>query len=177
MRNSAPLDELYFDWLYRQVADPDQGLTYWHVLRILYSTEFVWIVSNDENRISDGKELRERFIKDQRIRLRRADLNWIDLGCSMLELMVGLSERLEYLADGKAHSWFWHLMGNIGLSELHDGVDLPEEYVYDVLERIIQRYYEPDGNGGFFPLRRPREDQRQIELWYQLSAYVLEREG
>jgi len=184
---SEPLDELYFQWLYRQVADPEQDLTFWNVLRVLYTTPFVWVVPNDENRIGDGKELREFFIDSQRIRLRREDRNWIDLGCSMLELMVGLARRLEFLANkGTAHYWFWILMENIGLSRFNDDDwdffkfeddhdKTSEDYVRDVLEMVIQRYYESDGHGGFFPLDRPEEDQREVEIWDQLSEYVMER--
>lgn len=174
---SEPLDELYFDWLYRQVADPDQDLTFWDVLRVLYKTEFVWIVPNDENRIADGRALREDFLKKERIRLRRSEQNWIELGCSMFELMVGLAIRLESQADkGKAHYWFWELMDNIGLGGFNDSVEVPVSHVEEVLEMVIQRYYKKNGYGGFFPLENPQQDQREIELWYQLSAYVLERE-
>jgi hypothetical protein len=179
MMNSEPLDELYFKWLYEQVADPEQGLTFWNVLRVLYTTPFAWVVPNDENRIADARELRERFIDTQRIRLHRSEQNWVELGCSMLEVMVGLAVRLEYMADkGKAHYWFWVLMENIGLSEFDDSRfdEDSEDHVREVLEMIIQRYYDPDGHGGFFPLENPTGDQREIELWYQLSAYVLERE-
>lgn len=172
----VPLDELYFVWLYERVADPEHDLTYWKLFRVLHSTEFAWVVPNDENRIKDGKRLREKFLDDRHIRLRRSDRDWIELGCSMLELMVGLAQRLEFEADGGgAHFWFWVLMENIGLSEFDDSCELPEDYISEVLERVIQRYYEPDGHGGFFPLEHPREDQRDVELWSQLSAYVLEQ--
>ncbi|QEQ93922.1 hypothetical protein SEA_KARDASHIAN_57 [Streptomyces phage Kardashian] len=176
--SGKPLDELYLEWLYKQVADPEQDLTFWKVLTVLFSTEFVWVVPNDENRIADGKALREDFLRKERIRLRQRDRHWIELGCSMLELIVGLAGRLETEADrGKAHYWFWVLMENIGLSEEHfnDDCDFTEEEVEDVLEMVIQRYYEPDGRGGFFPLRNPIGDQREIELWYQLNEYVLEQ--
>jgi hypothetical protein len=176
--SDKPLDELYLEWLYRQVADPEQDLTFWNVLMVLFTTEFVWVVPNDENRIADGKALRERFLKEERIRLRQKDRVWIEIGCSMLELMVGLAQRMEYEADrGKAHYWFWVLMENIGLSEdeYNDSCDFVEEEVQDVLEMVIQRYYEPNGHGGFFPLENPSGDQREIELWYQLSEYVQEQ--
>lgn len=173
---SEPLDELYFQWLYSCVADPEQDFTYWNVLRVLYETEFVWNVPNDENRVGDAKALREKFINTQGIRLRRSDKDWVDIGCSMLEVMVALSERLEYEADeGRAHYWFWVLMENIGLSEFNDSYELPEEHVRDVLEMVIHRYYQPNGHGGFFPLKNPQDDQRHVELWYQLNEYVMER--
>lgn len=175
---SEPLDELYLKWLYEQVADPDfedQELTYWKVLGVLFTKEFVWIVANDENRIQDGKALRFEFLDDQGIT--DVDPNWIELGCSVLELMVGLSRRLEFEADkGKAHYWFWILMDNLGLSKYNDRRRLPRRQVDDILDRLIFRNYEPSGHGGFFPLRNSRKDQTKVELWYQLSAYVLEHE-
>jgi hypothetical protein len=30
------------------------------------------------------------------------------------------------------------------------------------------------GLGGMFPLEDPREDQRAIEIWYQMMAYINE---
>lgn len=174
--DGAPIDELYLRWLYEQVADPEQDPKWWKLFRILYTTEFVWIVANDEDRIADGKALRQEFIDSHHIRLTRSDRHWTELGCSMLELMVGLSFRLEFEADnGKAHAWFWVLMENIGLSQYDDSRRVPERYIRGVLEMIIQRYYEPNGQGGFFPLERPSQDQRDVEIVYQLSAYVLEK--
>jgi hypothetical protein len=176
---SAPLDELYFQWLYSQVADPtiqEENLTYWNVLRILYKTEFVWVdeAVNDENRIHDGKALRIQFVESQGWTVAEVDSSWIEDGCSMLELMVGLACRLEFLADGTPHYWFWVLMMNIGLAGLNDKRRIRKEYVDDVLNRIIFRNYQATGLGGFFPLQNPREDQRDIELWTQMNEYVQE---
>ncbi|QAY17179.1 hypothetical protein SEA_MADAMATO_61 [Streptomyces phage Madamato] len=174
---SALLDESYFEWLYRRVADPgipDGPLTYWRVLKVLFQKEFEAIVEYDENRLEDGKALRIRFLEDQGLPIDE-DPNWIGLGCSVLELMVGLAERLEFEADGTTHYWFWVLMRNIGLDGYHDRRRLPRARINNVLEDVIFRNYRPNGEGGFFPLRNPRTDQRTTELWAQLSAYVLER--
>lgn len=176
---SEPLDELYFKWLYKQVAEPaiqERNLTYWRVLKILFEKEFVWIddVVNDENRIGDGKALRTEFVESQGWTVSDVDSNWITLGCSMLELMVGLSRRLEFLADGTPHYWFWVLMENIGLVRFNDQKRLPRRHIDDVLNDIIFRNYGSSGLGGFFPLQYPKEDQRDIELWAQMNEYVLE---
>lgn len=176
---SAPLDELYFQWLYGLVADPtiqEENLTYWNVLRVLFEKEYAWVdsVVNDENRIHDGKALRIEFIESQGWTVASVDPNWIELGCSMLEVMVGLAHRLEFLADGTPHYWFWVLMANIGLAGFNDKRRLRRDYVEDILDRIIFRNYQPTGLGGFFPLQNPREDQRDIELWAQMNEYVQE---
>jgi hypothetical protein len=174
---TAPLDELYFGWLYSQVesveiADPSR--TYWEILKQLYSTEFLWIIPNDDNRAEDGKALRHKFISEEV--LVQVDQNWLELGCSMLELMIALSERLSFDEDGDLDSWFWELMENLELERYNDNTDIPVDEVNEILLDVIWRTYKRSGRGGLFPLRRAKEDQRDVELWYQLQNYVLERD-
>lgn len=171
-----PLDELYFTWLYRQVANPDiedKSLTFWKLLKELYTKEFVWLIPNDDNRLEDGKALRIEFIQEEG--LRDVDPEWLQLGCSALELMVGLSRRLSFEAEGEPYYWFWDLMENLNLHRYSDDRRLPRKHIQKVLDQVIFRTYERDGTGGLFPLNDPSQDQRKVELWYQLSAYVLER--
>jgi hypothetical protein len=144
------------------------------MLKRLYIKEFVWIVPNDDNRLEDGRDLRYEFIEQQG--LQDVDDCWSRLGCSMLELLVGLSRRLAFEAEGEPCDWFWHLVENIGLVQYTDNVRLPAAYIDEILDRVIFRTYRKNGQGGLFPLKRADEDQREIELWYQLSAYVLERQ-
>jgi hypothetical protein len=180
---SEPLDELYFRWLYEQVAVSkirERDLTYWKVLKILFTTEFVWVneVINDENRIHDGLALRSKFIEAEGID--DVDPDWLTQGCSVLELMVGLSRRMEFEADeGKAYYWFWVLMENIGLDGYSDDKRFTKRAitrVENILEDLIHRNYESSGLGGFFPLQDSHHDQRDRELWYQMNDYILERE-
>lgn len=173
-----PLDELYLEWLYSQVADPrikDPNRTYWWMLRQFLNKEFVWIIPNDDNRIADGKELRYEFINAEQIQ--DVELAWIHMGCSMLELLIGLSRRLAFEAEGEPRDWFWHLVTNINLDHVTDFKYLElalEDKVDEVLNRVIWRQYSSDGHGGLFPLRDPKHDQTRTELWYQLSEYVIE---
>ena len=67
-------------------------------------------------------------------------------------------------------------MKNLGLNHCSDKRRLTYEEVNDVLDRVIWRTYRWDGHGGLFPLNEPEKDQREVEIWYQLSAYLLERE-
>ena len=171
-----PLDEQYFKWLYRQVADPDAtdpSVTYWRLLKQLYTTEFVWLVHNDRNRLEDGKELRNDFIREEG--LADVDPSWVEIGCSMLELAVGLARHLAFMAEGTTAYWFWDLMENLGIRKYHDNVKYPVRRVDDVLETVIQRGYDSDGNGGFFPLKHATRNQRGEELWEQLNSYVMEQ--
>jgi len=177
---NEPLEEQYFQWLYRKVASvrlKNPARTCWSLLRQLHHKEFVWSVHNDDNRLMDGLELRDVFLQETGAENER---NWYGLGCSMLEMLIALAGRLEYdsLENTEADEWFWLLMQNIELNEYTDLYfknEFTAKLVDDALERVIYRTYEPDGRGGLFPLQDPHGDQRNVELWYQMSSYLLER--
>lgn len=172
-----PLDELYFRWLYSQVSNvrlKNPSRTYWSLLKLLHTKEFVWIVPNDDNRLEDGRLLRYEFVENANL---DPDSNWLELGCSMLEMLIGLSRRCEFEDDMPAADWFWALMDNIGLRGFTDRGGWSEQDVDEILDDVIWRTYEPDGRGGLFPLLDAQEDQREVELWYQMSEYLLENGG
>ncbi len=173
---SAPLDELYLTWLYSQVGDTrvkNRNRTYWRLLKLLFTKEFVWIVPNDDNRIADGTDLRYEFVDQSN--LDDVDQGWINLGCSFLEILVGLSRRLYFQEEREPREWFWEMINNLGLIKHTDDASFSNEEVNDILERVIWRIYQPNGEGGLFPLRHAPADQRNIEIWYQMCAYLLER--
>lgn len=174
---NQPLDELYLTWLYSHIGDPElkrSSRSYWMLARQMYTTEFFWYVPNDDNRAEDGKFLREEFIET--LGLEDIDPDWMDLGCSMLEMLIGLSRRLSFIGEGEPRGWFWHLVDNLGLRyDDRTRRNYPAGHVDDVLNHVMWRTYKANGAGGLFPLKHPERDQRDVELWYQLSAYLLER--
>lgn len=172
---SEPLDELYFKWLYSLVADPkvvNPYATHWRLLNILYKKEFTPVVYKDANRAEDGKDLRYEFVEAEG--LQDVDHGWINLGCSMLELIIALSRKVAFNAGGEAKGWFWQMIDNAGMLGYNDRRRYKEDVVDVILDRLIWRTYEYSGDGGLFPLKAPDRDQREIELWYQMSAYVIE---
>lgn len=176
----ARLDELYLEWLYEQVGfRRSPNVTHWNLLKQMLCKEYVWLIPNDDNRMEDGRELRYRFVRESR--LRRVPARWMGMGCSMLEMMVALSEWCAFEGEGEPGEWFWFMMDNIKLSRYTDRVLNPESSrqvrrVDRILDTVIFRQYEYNGEGGLFPLEYPKEDQRNVELWYQLNAYLIERE-
>lgn len=175
---NEPLDEKYLVWLYSKVSSPrsrDPSKRYWGLLRQLYCTEFVWLVPNDDNRVEDGRDLRYEFINELDVGYQ--DREWLGLGCSMLEMLLGLSRRLSFEADGEPRDWFWHILENVDLADYTDAVydNRAAKKVDETLNRIIFRNYDRDGHGGLFPLKHADKDQTKVEIWYQLSAYILER--
>lgn len=171
-----PLDELYLKWLYGQVASVrlrNPARTYWSLIKQLYTKAFVWSVPNDDNRVEDGRALRDEFSEKLQI---DPDPTWMGLKCSMLEMLIGLARRLAFEAEGEPADWFWHMLDNLDV-RISDVMyhKRAERHVNEVLERVIERTYFSDGRGGLFPLSDPPEDQRDVELWYQMSHYLLER--
>jgi hypothetical protein len=174
---SEPLDELYLEWLYSQVDSVDQTdptLTHWGLLRQLFKKEFVWIVPNDDNRVEDGRDLRREFFEEAHID--DVDLDWLQLGCSFLEMLIGLARRLSFQADGEPSGWFWQLLENLELEQYTDSPGPPIDRVDEIMDRVIWRTYTKTGAGGLFPLRHPRQDQREVEIWFQMHAYLMDAE-
>lgn len=174
---SGTIDDRYFEWLYAQfgaVSNRNPARSYWHLFRLLYSREFVWLVPNDDNRVEDGKSLRYEFIDEQGTD--GVDVMWLELGCSMLEMLVALARRASYETSRAPGDWMWQFMCNLGVSSHHDleWSAHVHRHVDVKLSALIYRTYSPSGRGGLFPLRNAVEDQRKVELWYQMSAYLLE---
>lgn len=174
---AEPLDELYLRWLYGQVGNVklrDRRRTYWSLMRLLYKKEFVWLIPNDDNRLAEGLDLRMDFIHEEE--LIDVDPMWLELGCSMLEMLIALSRRLNFQRDElTVGEWFWELIENLRMKRVdRDFTPNYEDYFNDSLDIVIWRTYKASGFGGLFPLTRPKKDQRDVELWYQLSAYLLE---
>lgn len=167
------LDDRYLTWLYGQVGDVkerNRSLTYWTLFRQMHDIEFVWIIPNDDNRVEDGRGLRYEWAAEEGIsvELRRGP------GCSFLEMLIALSRRIAFEADSHTETWFWHLIGNLGLLSCTDRSRYNQSEVDERIQAVIWRTYDRNGQGGLFPMRNAKKDQRRIELWYQMNAYLLE---
>lgn len=142
------------------------------VVEALFKSRFEWFVDFDKNRAADGVALRREFAFANNDIKGTFSPEWYAMECSMLEMMVGLSKRMSMQTDNSIDQCFWHIMRNVGLSQTSS-----EEDVRVASEKITDRLYNYDGsNGGLFPLKGPEKDQRQVELLYQMYAYILENE-
>lgn len=169
---------LYFEWLCLKM---DVALEYTTLMGILFDTEFVWSIPNDDNRASDGLGLREEFIEENRP---DGDIWVIDGPCSVLEMMIALACRMDSdimwdpdLGDRSA-LWFWTMVCNLKLDRYSDDqVDLDANFgseIRQILSVFLNREYAMNGDGGLFPLVKPEHNQRRVEIWYQMHAYIQE---
>ena len=175
----------YFHWLCELVHIDQEDASYWILAKDLYQKEFYSLVPHDENRGYDGIELREEYLRD----IGYPKYLTIDGECSVLEMLIGLARRMDFetsdpydLDNGidRTAYWFWEMMDNLGLSDFTDDAyaemkDRAVVYVDWILENLLSRKYEPTGAGGLFPLSDCHENQCNVEIWYQMNAYLLEK--
>ena len=179
MTDLGTLNDQYLEWLYGKVAslrnrNPEKN--YWSLLRLLFKARFTRGVGNDDNRWRDGIDLRDEFIIDCNIE--DVDPFWMQEDCSMLEMMIAFARRASYSSYGEPFEWFWRFLRNLELHEMNDKefTSRCERMVQEAVDRINNRNYDRNGVGGLFPLRGRCDDQRKVELWHQMHAYLLENE-
>lgn len=171
-------DKTYFEWLCDLVGANNKKWGYSILMRTLYNTSFVAIVRNDDNREADGLNLRKEYdpIYPEYISP-KSDYHQ---GCSVLEMMIALARSADFMCGEEAgkdtESWFWEMLRNLEITKYTDDIlyGTSIEDVKNTLRIFINRRYEKNGIGGLFPLMRPKKDQRRVELWYQLAAYIEE---
>ena len=126
----------------------------------------------DENRANDGTMLRYYYEEETGTKLTDDRSR-----CSVLEMMVGFSERIDGIMGepGEDHRdwWFHEMLRNLDLEKEHDrAFDLAETTT--TIKNFMRRNIQWNGTGGIFPLNNAHEDQRELSLWDQMSCYMNE---
>lgn len=166
----------YLDFLYTIVGREQE---YEDLLTHLHKIEFYSLVPNDDNRGADGEHLREIFTTEVGP---TGSSSLPDMSCTVLEMLIGVAKRLEFDLMGSSFErsvgeWFWVLIDNLGLEycdrtayyQMNAGIEVEER-----IRIFLERRYSFDGDGGLFPLQSADKDQREVEIWYQMSAWVIE---
>ncbi len=166
-------DQLYFDWMVKIV----QGQDHIELLRLMNTISFSYTIPRDSNRFEDGVDLRYRFgnayhIPDTQI------CNELDgKPCTVLEMMVALSIRLEesIMSDtqygDRTYIWFKDMLKSLGVEHCVDGPRFPRGYCVEHIYRFLNHDYKPNGEGGLFTVNNGK-DLRQVEIWCQAMWYL-----
>lgn len=173
---TEPLENLYFNWLCAKaihMENPTPSTSYLRLFRQLHHTEFVWLLSGDDNRAADGLELRDEFLMEAHL---TDDPFWGELGCSIFEMLIAFARRCEFAAGESVRFWFWKFLENLGLDQANDASDYSPEDIDEILTNFVWRSYRYSGQGGLFPLRKPPEDQRKVEIWYQFCELLVDQD-
>lgn len=181
----SPNSPTYFEWLTSQV-DPFVGRgSHIRFFTILHNTTYVPMMDLDENRAVDGVNLREIYVRNYNLDV-SSDLV-VDTPCSMLEFLVALASRMNYIYshtnENCTTQMFWEMMDNIGFgyyTTTDDSFAMNpelENQFEETIDAVIHRVYSADGAGNLFPLKNPKYDQRNVEVWYQMNSYLIEKMG
>lgn len=169
----------YFDWL-KMAIGASNGSTseYSQMISAMHSMEFMAKLPMDRNRSMDGLQLRVDFMNEHGPYGSSTNRG----PCTFLEFLVALAKRMTFLTYGdgnvrQTQYYFWRMISNLGLAKVTDDRwETSNRYFFveDAVWRVNERNYTADGNGGIFPLKHPNEDQRGVEIWYQMNAWLME---
>ena len=163
--------EEYVQWILRQVGDYHNR--HRRLFQYMYEIPFKYSIKRDRNRESDALLFRENFIDE------------IDYGrdvendpCSVLEVLASLSIRIdnEYVgdpSDSRPDKIFWEMVCNLGLDQFDDR-RFDAGAIYEVVSRWLNRDFSYNGEGSIFPIKQPKRDQREAEIWVQMNDYLFE---
>lgn len=186
MASIYDIEQDYFHWLCEMVRIETEDRSYWLLAKDLHRRAFYPLVDHDENRASDGLELREEYLRE----VNYPKYYSIEGDCSVLEMIIALARRIAFetsdpydldIEDDMDRTcyWFWEMMRNLGL-DIYDDENYVENSGYErvevILSRFLDRDYKRNGDGGLFPLDGGSEDQRDVEIWYQMNAYLMEKD-
>lgn len=170
----------YFEWICQLVCDNKKfgRFSYRKLLCRLYDRDFVCLMPMDENRTTDGLDLRYRFGYENGYDRPTIDthLNH-DHPCSVLEMMISLAHRCEesIMDDpdkgNRTGEWFWGMMSSLKLLPMFDEY-FDKELVDHVITIFLNRQYKRNGEGGLFTINNCPHDLRAVEIWYQMCWYL-----
>ena len=99
-------------------------------------------------------------------------------------MLVALSQRMAFQIstgpdDNPVGKCFWEMIENLGLTPIDPFHPYLQDKLYEMDQKVdifIERKYHRDGYGGLFPLHsKGAKDQRVTEIWYQMMAYLKEK--
>ncbi|HAQ03031.1 TPA: hypothetical protein DCQ22_04025 [Candidatus Nomurabacteria bacterium] len=169
-------EDPYFLWLCTQVNIFEADRGWINLLQDLHASPFIWSVPNDDNRSEDGIQLRETYAN-----LYPGYNYSLDGNASVLEMLIALAIQMDGILGDlngwpKVANWFVELLQNLDLEPYYGFRDADTRRLKNSqkLHVFLGREYDSNGRGGLFPLKHPEQDQRKVEIWYQLMAYLNE---
>lgn len=171
-RRKMKSDTNYFEYLcsMSRLSSPKRR-KYRGLLRHLYSVTFTFIHPMDENRVFDALDLRKEYFHTE------------DVGdeASVLEVLLAFSRRIEteIMSEDPAKDhierWFWEMLDNLGLLKV--GIYDNEDKINKILDIWMSRKFTKKGHGNIFSTSKSDTDLRDVEFWWQMQRYLVEKYG
>lgn len=176
----------YFSWLCDLAGINNSMHSYFLLASKLHELVFYYTdIKHDKNRATDGLKLRDDFLDEKfpednyDYYLASRYIN--EHPCTVFEMLIALAYRISETVifdeeDYDGVYWFWKMIENLGIDIYNDDdyYDLNPDDIERIIDNLLDRNYEYNGEGGLFPLIRPETDQRDVEIWFQMESYLLE---
>lgn len=167
-------------WILKNVLKLSRSITnfYRPLFTCLHNTPFHWRVDDDRNRATDGMYQRNWFYEECGFSNHLFDAK----SCSVLEMLTALAVRMDNEYTGipgepDPSGIFMEMLNNLGLLDVPSRNFGKFDGTAEILDKWMNREYEPNGKGGIFPLDHITVDQRIQPIWNQMNSYVTEREN
>lgn len=154
---------------------------YSKLIALLHDIPYRYTIYGDRNREQDGVIQREYFLDEEGYFNRNMpDVStFLDKGCSVFEMLVAFAVRIENEwigspKDPRPDEFFFEMLDNLDI--LMENKTFNAEKVLRVVKTWLDRKFTYDGYGNIMPLRENRYDvdQREVEIWRQMTAYISE---
>lgn len=169
----------YYEWLIGHISDIENHTI---ILRELFMRDFYAVLPRDDNRAEDGLELRLYFFEETK----GNGVGMPSGACKVLEMLIALALRCErdIMHDedfgDRTSKWFWMMIDNLGFTGFTDDQMYINSTISNLfeekLEIFLDRKYTKKGVGGLFPLKKTKNDQRKVEIWYQMNEFLMEND-
>lgn len=141
----------------------------------LMDQEFIYYIPGDKNRIDDGYYQRLTYMKENDI----SDLDFEDKFTSVLEVLVAFAIRIDHdwigdPDDPRPDIIFVEMLENLDI--FYDNSSFYYRDANIKISNWLSRLFDRNGVGSIFPLKQnvSRIDQRKVEIWMQMTAYLRE---
>lgn len=162
MRDRDKLE--YTRWLLARMG-ASRVETLW-LCHCLNDIEFYFLMPDDSNRAQDALEIRQDYISEGGSPI-------VSSTPTVLEALVGLSERATIMDYDPAWKWFCLFIKNLGFDYLSDDnwSQDAERYVRSTVRKWLDRRFSPSGVGS--PFRgNGTYDVTRTSMWYSLQWYL-----
>lgn len=170
--------EQYFQYLKSLVGEVWEGKSYSILLRLLFQSEFYWLVDMDENRAMDGKNLRWEFARSFSKEERDLISEELEGPARDLEVIIGVAKRMDddlWNGENRERIWFWELISNLNLAKFYNVCEnFPVSICkfFHQMKKWHDRDFGKNGEGSLFPCKNFSKNGKNAEIWLQMRTYL-----
>lgn len=139
----------------------------------LNDIEFYYTMSDDQNRVGDARAIRDKYIDDYGEDI----LDYLPAMPTVLEVLVGLAEKADWVIQDTPYGWFVTFLKNLGLDFLEDSQWSTdgEAFTLATIHKWLDRRFSPNGSGS--PFRSSKFDLTQVSMWDAMQWYLADYFG